>query len=104
MVRDGRSSVVVTRSVAENFHFPSENAAGLDKVFAEEGSTFLRVSEGTKKVTVRVDGKIVKGQQKGRYYRFKDSADTFVVDADGFDVTVTRSRSVHYSDRAGSSS
>ena len=102
LVRDGRSSVVVTREVADIFQYPLENAAGLDKVFSERGNTYLRLGEGTKKVTVRVDGKVVKGQQKGRYYRINGTADTFVVDADGFEVTVTRSRSVRFNDRAGS--
>ncbi|MBP0633132.1 MULTISPECIES: hypothetical protein [unclassified Cupriavidus] len=104
LVRDGRSSAIVTREVADTFHFPGENAAGLDQVFSERGNTYLRVSDGTKKVTVRVDGRIVKGQQKGRYYRVNGIGDTFVVDADGFEVTVTRSRSIRFSDRAVSSS
>lgn len=104
LVRDGRSSAIVTREVADTFHFPTENAAGLDRVFSEQGSTYLRLVEGTKKVTVRADGKVLKGEQKGRYYRVRGTGDAFVVDADGFEVTVTRSRSVRFNDRAGSSS
>lgn len=104
VVRDGRSSVVVKREIADIFNYPIENAAGLQQVFAERGDVYLRVAEGTKKVTVRVDGKMVKSQQRGRYYRVNGTSDTFVVDADGFEVTVTRSRSVRFSDRVGSSS
>lgn len=104
LVRDGRSSAIVTREVADTFHFPTDNAAGLDQVFSERGNTYLRLGDGTKKVTVRVDGKVVKGQQKGRYYRVNGTGEAFVVDADGFEVTVTRSRSVRFTDRAGSSS
>ncbi|VVE14005.1 MULTISPECIES: hypothetical protein [Pandoraea] len=104
VVRDGQSSVIVSREIADTFHYPTHNAAGLEEVFSESGAVYLRVAEGTKKVTVRVDGKVVPGKQKGRYYRVSGAGDSFVVDADGFGVTVTRSRSVRFVDHEGSTS
>lgn len=104
VVRDGHSSVVVSREIADTFHYQVDNAAGLNRVFAEAGATYFEVAEGTKKVTVRADGKVLPGQQKGRYYRVTGTGDTFDVDADGFDVTVTRTRAVRYTDREGSAS
>ncbi|MGF6604515.1 hypothetical protein P3T23_009271 [Paraburkholderia sp. GAS448] len=104
VVRDGHSSVVVSRETADTFHYPVDNAAGLEQVFSESGAIYFRVAVGTKKVTVRADGKVLPGQQKGRYYRVSGTGDSFVVEADGFDVTVTRSRSVRFVDREGGTS
>ncbi|HDV6369537.1 TPA: hypothetical protein ACK3Q6_007577 [Burkholderia cepacia] len=104
VVRDGRSSVAVSRQTTDTFNYPADNAAGLEQVFSESGAIYFRVAEGTKKVSVRADGKALRGQQKGRYYRVAGTADSFVVNADGFEVTVTRTRSVRFVDREGGAS
>ncbi|WP_321816710.1 MULTISPECIES: TrbG/VirB9 family P-type conjugative transfer protein [unclassified Paraburkholderia] len=104
LVRDGRSSVVVSRVTDDTFLYPPDNAAGLNRVFEDAGAVYLEVAAGTKRVTVRQDGKVLPGRQKGRYYRVTGAADNFVVDADGFDVTVTRARTVHFTDQDGSES
>lgn len=104
VVRDGHASVIVSRETVDSFHYLRDNAAGLSSVFSEAGAVYLEVAEGTKKVTVRADGKVVQGRQKGRYYRIAGLPGSFVVDADGFDVTVTRSSAVHFTDQDGSAS
>jgi hypothetical protein len=104
IVRNGHTSVTVSREVDETFRYSSDNAAGLEQVFAESGATYFSLADGTKKVTVRADGKVLPGRQKGRYYRVSGAGTSFVVDADGFDVTVTRSRTVRFVDHEGSAS
>lgn len=104
VVRDGRASVVVSRETADTFDYPIDNAAGLEQVFSESGAIYFRVAEGTKKVVVRADGRVLQGEHKGRYYRVNGAGDSFVVEADGFDVSVTRSHSVRFVDHEGSTS
>lgn len=98
---DGHASVLIRRIASTEYQFPVDNPAGLKKVFDQDGSTYLEFGEAAKSITVKVPGSKVAGRQRGRFYRFNAIVDSFDANADGFDVTVTRTHTVRFADQPG---
>ncbi|WP_321935260.1 hypothetical protein [Paraburkholderia sp. J8-2] len=98
---DGHDSVLVRRIASTGYQFPVDNPAGLKKVFDQDGATYLEFAEAAKRITIKVPGSAVAGRQRGRFYRLNAVVDSFDADADGFDVSVTRTHTVRFVDQPG---
>jgi hypothetical protein len=102
VVSDGTARVEVGRIAGTVYDFDKSNAAHLQAVFDEKGSTFFKFADSVVNVNVSDVRHLGTGEQKGRYYRFNGIADQFIVTADGNTVNVVRHREVKYSEKPGS--
>ncbi|WGS55114.1 hypothetical protein LFL96_34755 (plasmid) [Paraburkholderia sp. D15] len=100
VVSDGASSVDVERTASTVYDFDATSAAHLEAVFDKDGETYFKFADSVVQVTVADVHHLGSGEQKGRYYRFKGTAEQFIVTADGNTVNVTRRREVKYAERA----
>jgi hypothetical protein len=101
VVADGAASVQVGRTSAWVYDFDAASPAHLEAVFDHEGETYFKFAESVVAVTVADIHRLGSGEQKGRYYRFRGTAEQFIVIADGNTVNVTRRREVKYVEGSG---
>ena len=69
-------------------------------MFDKDGETYFKFADSVVQVTVADVRHLGTGEQKGRYYRFKGTAEQFIVTADGNTVNVTRRHDVKYAEHA----
>jgi hypothetical protein len=100
VVSDGASSVEVERTAATVYDFDATSPTRLEAVFDKDGETYFKFAESVVQVTVADVRHLGSGEQKGRYYRFKGTAEQFIVTADGNTVNVTRRHDVKYAEQA----
>ncbi|WP_176060357.1 hypothetical protein [Paraburkholderia sp. BCC1876] len=100
VVSDGVSGVEVERTAATVYDFDANSAAHLEAVFDKDGETYFKFADSVVQATVADVRHLGSGEQKGRYYRFKGTAEQFIVTADGNTVNVTRRHDVKYDEHA----
>ncbi|OLL27747.1 hypothetical protein BTH42_31565 [Burkholderia sp. SRS-W-2-2016] len=96
VVSGGSASVEVGRTAGTVYDFDATSPAHLEAVFDQNGETYFKFAESVVAVTVADVHHLGSGEQKGRYYRFRGTAEQFIVVADGNTVNVTRRHEVKY--------
>ncbi|SDR54329.1 hypothetical protein SAMN05443245_7403 [Paraburkholderia fungorum] len=96
VVADASASVEMSRTAAWVYDFDAASPAHLEAVFDHDGETYFKFAESVVAVTVADTHHLGSGEQKGRYYRFRGTAEQFIVVADGNTVNVVRRRELKY--------
>ena len=96
VVSDGSASVEMGRTGGAVYDFDATSPAHLEAVFDRDGETYFKFADSVVAVTVADIHHLGSGEQKGRYYRFRGTAEQFIVVADGNTINVTRRHEVKY--------
>ncbi|WP_059414556.1 hypothetical protein [Cupriavidus basilensis] len=99
-VTGGGKSVEVARVPGIAYLFPTENGAGLERIFEKDGATYLSFAKSMASISVFGESREGRGEQKDRFYRFNGISDHLTVIADGNVVQVDRVPEVRFYERA----
>ncbi|KAI3602983.1 putative PilL-like protein (plasmid) [Cupriavidus necator H850] len=92
-------TVEVARVPGIHYLFPSENDAGLERVFEKDGATYLSFAKSMANISVFGENRQGSGEQKDRYYKFNGISAHLTVIADGAIVQVDRLPEVRFYER-----
>lgn len=95
-VKGTQGAIDVARVAGADYEFPSDNVAGLQRVYEDETSTYLVFVNTPHSLHVIDDLGMDNGVLRDRYYKYEGKPAKLSVVADGHAVTVLRNPSVHF--------